>query len=247
MDKLDSVSGKKVAEAISRAISNAVNQVFEQTPRDRQRDGKVIAVSDGILEVEIDRKRYPNVPILRNAGELRIGDIVKCIIPNNQTSQMYAIGVVDGTLDYYILPQMTNEILGGGCAIARTNENAPVAIDSNTGRLYVYTDGKADIDSSNLTDSNITSWKSALSLSNVSNYKIVTGLQAGSTSNPYSINTGLTTIYGFYTQIVNNTTNAFGEIILLHSISGGTVYCSQRSSGSGGLQQCAHYWTAIGI
>ena len=98
MDKLDSVSGKKVAEAISRAIGNAVNQVFEQSPRDQQRDGKIVEINGGILSVEINKKIYTNVIVLRNVGELRIGDVVKCIIPNNQTSQMYAIGVADGTL-----------------------------------------------------------------------------------------------------------------------------------------------------
>jgi hypothetical protein len=111
---------------------------------------------------------------------------------------------------------------------------------------YGITDG-AKIDASNLSAGNISSWLSKLALNNVQNYKIVNGLQAKSSSNPYSISTGLTTIYGFYTQIVNNTTNSFGEIILLHSISGGTVYCSQRNSGSGNVQQCTHYWTAIGI
>ena len=144
MDKLDSISGKKVAEAINTAISNAVHQVFEKTPYDKQRDGKIIAINNGILTVEIDKKIYTNVPVLRNAGELRIGDIVKCIIPNNQTSQMYATGVADGTLNAgndYVLPQMTSTTLGGGRAIEKTTETNPVAIDPLTGLLYSGIEG----------------------------------------------------------------------------------------------------------
>ena len=93
MDKLDSQSGKKIASAINTAILNAAQELVDQMPRDQQRDGRITAINNGVLTVEINKKIYSNVTVLRNAGELRIGDVVKCIIPNNQTSQMYAIGV----------------------------------------------------------------------------------------------------------------------------------------------------------
>lgn len=70
MDKLDSISGKKVAEAINTAIGNAVHQVFEKTPYDKQRDGKIIAINNGILTVEIDKKIYTNVPVFEKCWRI---------------------------------------------------------------------------------------------------------------------------------------------------------------------------------
>ena len=205
--------------------------------------------------VQINAGDYSSYFTLASAGSVTTDTIVEGVnllypaISGTMalTSQLLALGETSATAyrgDRGATAYTHSQLATGSNPHATTFAN--IASKPTTISGYGITDG-AKIDASNLSAGNISSWLSKLALNNVQNYKIVNGLQAKSSSNPYSISTGLTTIYGFYTQIVNNTTNSFGGFILLHSISGGTVYCSQRNSASGNVQQCLHYWTAIGV
>lgn len=91
---------------------------------------------------------------------------------------------------------------------------------------------KADKDASNITAS---TWKTALSLDNVENYKIVTGSFLAK-SNPTTVNTGLTTVVGFCAMIQMNQTTAITSYYpLLHQISNGAAKVSLRQTSNGAI------------
>ena len=99
MSGFDYKSGDKIAEAIDRRIVSVAKQVYEKSPNNKTKYGKVLSKKDGLFTVEIEKAVYPNVPALRNVGNINIGEVVVCMVPNNQFSNIMVMGVADGTID----------------------------------------------------------------------------------------------------------------------------------------------------
>lgn len=99
MSGLDYRSGDKIAEAIDRRIVAVAKQVYETSPNNKTKYGRVISKKDGLFTVEIEKSVYPNVKALRNVGDIGIGEVVVCMVPNNQFSNIMVLGVADGTID----------------------------------------------------------------------------------------------------------------------------------------------------
>lgn len=91
---------------------------------------------------------------------------------------------------------------------------------------------KANTDASNIDAS---TWKTALSLENVENYKIVTG-RVLCYNHPTEITAGLTTLVGFCAMIELDSTNVITSYYpLLHRIAGGKAYVSLRQTSNGAV------------
>lgn len=104
---------------------------------------------------------------------------------------------------------------------------------------------KAKTDGSNI---NASSFKTALSLNNVANLKIVTGDTHLSEKNQ-TISTGLSTVLGFQLTLHENvgTSTNLGAIAYWTQSSGGTVTVTPRSTGNGAyLVGHTFNWVAIG-
>ena len=92
MDVLNNENGKRVANAIRRLVNNEIEGAINKAPYTTIRTGVITQVSDMGYTITIDKVTYPNVPALKNAGSLKKGDRVECVIPNNQFSNMFIIG-----------------------------------------------------------------------------------------------------------------------------------------------------------
>lgn len=100
MNNLDYESGKKVVDAIDRKIKNVSNDLKTNSPYNRTRFGRVVKKTEGsgIFTVVIDNTTYNNVYALRTVGTINVGDVVICLIPNNNFSNITILGVADGTI-----------------------------------------------------------------------------------------------------------------------------------------------------
>lgn len=92
---LNTKSGSAVAEAINTRITNIAREVYNKSPYDKSKRGIIEEIVRGLYSVKIDNVIYPNIHALRSAGTLNLGDVVICIIPNNQFSDMYILGAID--------------------------------------------------------------------------------------------------------------------------------------------------------
>lgn len=98
MDSFNSESGRKVAEAIDRRVMNVAKNIYENSPNNKTKFGTVLSSNAGLFSVKIDNVTYTNITALRNVGDIKRGEVVVCLIPNNQYSNMIILGVADGTL-----------------------------------------------------------------------------------------------------------------------------------------------------
>ena len=98
MDSFNSESGRKVAEAIDRRVMNVAKNIYENSPNNKTKFGTVLSSSAGLFSVKIDNVTYTNIPALKNVGNINRGEVVICLVPNNQYSNMIILGVADGTL-----------------------------------------------------------------------------------------------------------------------------------------------------
>lgn len=98
MKKINNENGSKVAQAIDNRIINVAKLVYNESPHNKTKLGKVLSKKDGYFSVEIEKSTYTKVPALRNVGEINVGEVVLCLIPNNQFGNMVILGVADGTL-----------------------------------------------------------------------------------------------------------------------------------------------------
>lgn len=144
MNNLDSKTGTRIAKAIDDRIIAIAKQVYQNSPNDKIKYGKVVGRKNGIFTVKIESSTYEKIPALRNVGNIQNGEVVLCLIPNNNFSNMTIIGVADGTLSQgdYILPQASEFVLGGIKAKAKTSETNEVKIDTTTGLLYASSVGE---------------------------------------------------------------------------------------------------------
>lgn len=98
MSSLDFRTGQKVAQQLDRRIQNIAKEAYADTPKNSMKFGRVTAVDGAFCTLSIDRKEYPNVPLYRSVGELKVGDVVDCVIPNGNFSNIRVIGIANGTL-----------------------------------------------------------------------------------------------------------------------------------------------------
>lgn len=92
---LDSTDGKKVAESIDRRITTVAEQVYNNSPYTKIRDGIVTAINGKTYTVKIHKAIYNNIYTLKGTQQINVNDRVICIIPNNQYSNMFILGVLD--------------------------------------------------------------------------------------------------------------------------------------------------------
>lgn len=99
MKKLDFDTGSRVANTIDKRIITVVNQMLKTSTLNRTVYGRVTSASDTFFSVKINNTIYDNVCALKNVGEIKVGDRVMCLVPNNQFNDLTIIGVVDGTIE----------------------------------------------------------------------------------------------------------------------------------------------------
>lgn len=92
---LDRASGMKVAEAIEKRIKLISKDLYNNAPYTTIRNGIVTAINGKKYTVKINNAFYTNIYALKNVGTINIHDVVICIIPNNQYSEMFILGVLD--------------------------------------------------------------------------------------------------------------------------------------------------------
>lgn len=91
-------SGSKVAQAIDKRIMSIAKELYRNGPGDQTRFGRVVSSKDGLFTITIDNATYTNVPALRNVGNISKGEVVVCLVPNNQFNNLMILGVADGSL-----------------------------------------------------------------------------------------------------------------------------------------------------
>ena len=108
MTNLNHTTGTRVADAIDNRIINVAKQVYDNSPNDKMRYGTVVSKDAGVFSVKINNTTYSNIKALRNVGDIAVGEVVHCLVPNNNFSDMVIIGVADGTLDIRALKDLSN-------------------------------------------------------------------------------------------------------------------------------------------
>ena len=108
MTNLNHTTGTRVADAIDKRIINVAKQVYDNSPNDKMRYGTVVSKDAGVFSVKINNTTYSNIKALRNVGDIAVGEVVHCLVPNNNFSDMVIIGVADGTLDIRALKDLSN-------------------------------------------------------------------------------------------------------------------------------------------
>lgn len=91
-------SGQKLADAIDKRIVDVSQQLFNNSGRDKTLYGVVTKSNAGIFSIKVNNTIYNNVVALRNVGNIKIGEKVTCIAPNGNYSDIYILGVADGTI-----------------------------------------------------------------------------------------------------------------------------------------------------
>lgn len=80
-----------VKEEILKSVQTIVKGMMDKAPFDKTRMAQVIAINNNTLDVRMDGIKYTNVKVYGNVNNIGVGDIVKIIIPENQTSRMFAL------------------------------------------------------------------------------------------------------------------------------------------------------------
>lgn len=91
---LDFESGSEIATAIDNRIIQLAKYVFRQSPYNKIKYGIVEKIDGKKYTVMIDNKQY-TMNALKNIGTINLTDKVVVMIPNNEYSNMFIIGVLD--------------------------------------------------------------------------------------------------------------------------------------------------------
>lgn len=95
MASLDRASGIKVAEAIEKRIKLISKDLYNNAPYTIIKNGIVTAINGKRYTVRINNAIYTNVFAIKGIESIGTGDVAICIIPNNQYSNMFILGVLD--------------------------------------------------------------------------------------------------------------------------------------------------------
>lgn len=105
MNDLNFSSGDKIAQAIDKRIISVAKQVYNSSPMNKSKYGRVTDISNGLYSVVIEGSVYKKVPALSSVGFISKGSVVLCLIPNNQFSNIVIIGSLgDGGSTHSSLP-----------------------------------------------------------------------------------------------------------------------------------------------
>lgn len=94
MKDLDFNNGSKVARAIDLRIKQVAKYVFQKSPYNKIKYGIVENINGKIYTVNIENKTY-QTNALKGVGTINLQDRVVILIPNNQYSNMFILGVLD--------------------------------------------------------------------------------------------------------------------------------------------------------
>ena len=95
MKKLDYDSGEDIANAIDKRIERVAKEIYQNSPYNKIKYGVVKNVNDKQYTVQINGINYSNVYALKNVGTINVNDSVVLIIPDNNISQMFILGIID--------------------------------------------------------------------------------------------------------------------------------------------------------
>lgn len=94
MKKLDYDSGEDIANAIDKRIERVAKEIYQNSPYNKIKYGIVKNVTDKTYTVQINGENY-DVYALKNVGTINVNDSVVLIIPDNNFTQMFILGIID--------------------------------------------------------------------------------------------------------------------------------------------------------
>lgn len=92
--KINKSSGTRVANAIENKTKMTVSQKVSSASFNKTEFGRIVAITNGSYTVLIKGKEYPNIMAYESVGELKIGDAVDLLIPNNRFLNIRIIGKI---------------------------------------------------------------------------------------------------------------------------------------------------------
>lgn len=95
MSDLNYTTGREVALALDRKIENALTMVSAKLPYNKIERAVVQKISGKRYSVKINNLLYDNVYALKGNESIGVRDTVICVVPNNQYSNMFILGVLD--------------------------------------------------------------------------------------------------------------------------------------------------------
>ena len=93
-----------INNSLLKSIQTLVDKAINIAPFDKTRQAQIITNNnDGTYTIRLDGVLYNNIPSYPNCSNLKVGIIIKTIIPSNQTSQMYIVAPEDARtfLDFF--------------------------------------------------------------------------------------------------------------------------------------------------
>lgn len=88
-------NGVNVGKKIIKLIQNSQDYAFKNAPFNMIRVGLITKKVGKTFTIKINQSNYSNIYALKGSGEINVGDTAICVIPNNQFSQMFILGVLD--------------------------------------------------------------------------------------------------------------------------------------------------------
>lgn len=95
MLKFNRETGTNIANAIDKRIRTVTQDLYNNAPYNVIRKGRVTAIKNKFYTVKINNAIYTKIYALKNVGIINVHDVVICVIPNNQYSEMFILGVLD--------------------------------------------------------------------------------------------------------------------------------------------------------
>lgn len=92
--KINKSSGTRVANAIENKTKMTISQKVSSASFNKTEFGRIVAITNGSYTVLIKGKEYPNIMAYESVGELKIGDAVDLLIPNNRFLNIRIIGKI---------------------------------------------------------------------------------------------------------------------------------------------------------
>lgn len=89
---LDENSGRMIREAIEKRINNEIERLSSSLSFNKLKRGIIQEINVNGYTIKIENSIYRNIKILEQNKEIKVGDVVEVIIPNNQYSQMFILG-----------------------------------------------------------------------------------------------------------------------------------------------------------
>lgn len=95
MSDLNYTTGREVALAIDRKIEDTVTRISAKLSYNKIEWAVVQKISGKRYSIKINNLLYENVYALKGNNDIKVRDTVICVVPNNQYSNMFILGVLD--------------------------------------------------------------------------------------------------------------------------------------------------------